>query len=236
VIELYGAVFAASIVGSLHCAAMCGPLIAVHGRGGLRHGAEFHHAGRLAGYAVLGAIAGAIGSAVDLAGRALAIQRGAMIVAGVVILGAGLVALAGALGWRAARRAAPSSTGGAFDVGVERLRRVSPRRRAALFGALSAALPCGWLWAFVVTAAGTGHAATGALVMAVFWAGTLPMLVGAALVLEPLLGALRARVPIVTAVVLLALGAAALTVRVPLLAPSDGVPACHRVHAPEGVR
>jgi uncharacterized protein len=233
VIGLCAAVLAASVVGSLHCAAMCGPLIAVHGKTGLRHGAAFHHAGRLVGYAMLGAIAGAIGSAVDLAGRALAIQRGAMIVAGAVILAAGLVALAGALGWRRPR---PAHPGGAFDVGVARLSRVSPRRRAALFGALTALLPCGWLWAFVVTAAGTGHAATGALVMAVFWLGTLPMLVGASLVLEPLLGALRTRVPIITAVVLLALGVAALTVRMPLLAPSDGVPACHRLQAPEGVR
>jgi len=232
VIALLGAVFAASVVGSLHCVAMCGPLIALHGKGGLRHGAALHHGGRLVGYATLGAIAGAVGSAVDVAGRALAIQRAAMIVAGAIVLAAGVFALATALGWHRPRPARP----GVFDVAVGRLRRVRPGRRAALFGALTALLPCGWLWAFAVTAAGTGHAATGAVVMAVFWAGTLPLLVGATVLLGPVLGALRARLPVVTAIVLLALGVAALTMRVPMLAPSGGVPACHRMHAPEGVR
>ncbi|MBE7450024.1 MAG: sulfite exporter TauE/SafE family protein [Kofleriaceae bacterium] len=44
------------------------------------------------------------------------------------------------------------------------------RARAALLGLLSAALPCGWLWAFVVVAAGTGSPVGGALVMTAFWA------------------------------------------------------------------
>jgi sulfite exporter TauE/SafE len=232
VIALLGAVLVASVVGSVHCVAMCGPLIALHGRGGLRHGAALHHAGRLAGYVVLGVLAGAIGSAVDLAGRALAIQRAAMIVAGVIMLVAGVVALATALGWH--RPSARPHR--AFDVAIGRLRRVSPGRRAALFGALTAVLPCGWLWAFVVTAAGTGHPAIGAAVMAVFWLGTLPLLVGATVVLAPVLGALRTRLPFVTAVILLALGTAALIVRMPLLVPADGVAACHRVEAPEPVR
>jgi uncharacterized protein len=230
---LLGAVFVASVLGSLHCAAMCGPLVAIHGRAGLRHGAAFHHLGRLVGYAALGALAGAVGSAVDLAGRALALQRVAMVVAGGVVLAAGLVALAKALGWRRDRPA----TRGAFDVAVGRLRRVPPRRRAVVFGALTALLPCGWLWAFVVTAAGTGHVAAGAAVMTVFWAGTLPLLVGATVLFAPLVGRLRERVPVLTAIVLLALGVAALVHRVPLLAPAgDDVPACHRAHAPAAAR
>jgi sulfite exporter TauE/SafE len=221
---------------------MCGPLIALHGRGGLRHGAALHHLGRLDGEAALGAIAGALGGAVDLAGRTVEVQRVAMIIAGAVVIGAGLVALATALGWPRpwlARRGATHEPGGrsprAFDVAVGRLRRVRPGRRAAMFGAVTALLPCGWLWAFVVTSAGTGHAATGALVMAVFWAGTLPLLVGATVLLAPVIGGLRSRLPVVTAIVLLALGTAALTMRAPLLAPSGAVPSCHRVVAPAGV-
>lgn len=220
-IALLGAVIAASVVGSVHCLAMCGPLIAVHGKAGLRHGAALHHVGRLAGYVALGGLAGVIGSAVDLAGRAVAIQRAAMIVAGAVIVIAGLVALATALGWQ--RR---PHTPKLFDVAVGRLRRVSPRRRAVLLGGLSAALPCGWLWAFVVTAAGTGSLLGGVMVMAAFWLGTMPMLVGATVILAPVLGALRARMPVITAVLLLALGTAAIALRVPLLAPTDGVPTC----------
>lgn len=44
-------------------------------------------------------------------------------------------------------------------------------------GMLTTLLPCGWLWAFAVTAAGTASPLIGAAVMAAFWIGTLPMLV-----------------------------------------------------------
>jgi sulfite exporter TauE/SafE len=71
---------------------------------------------------------------------------------------------------------------------------------------LSGFLPCGWLWAFVVTAAGTGGALKGAAVMTAFWAGTVPALVavgvGAQLVSAPL----RRHVPAVTAILLVVLG------------------------------
>jgi sulfite exporter TauE/SafE len=222
-IALLGAVIAGGVISGVHCVAMCGPLVALHGQAGLRHGAVLHHAGRLGGYVVLGALAGGIGSAVDLAGRAIAIQRAAMIVAGLVIIAAGLVAFATALGWQ--RRARPPAL---FDVAVARVRRVSPGRRAALLGALSAALPCGLLWAFVVTAAGTAHPLAGAAVMTAFWLGTLPLLLGATVVLAPLLGVLRARMPVVTAILLLALGTAALAMRAPLLDPAPAtIPACH---------
>ncbi|HSN56721.1 MAG TPA: sulfite exporter TauE/SafE family protein, partial [Candidatus Sulfomarinibacteraceae bacterium] len=81
-----------------------------------------------------------------------------------------------------------------------------PVVRAATVGLLSGVLPCGWLWAFVVVAAGTGSTAAGATVMAAFWAGTVPALLalgfGAQLVSLPL----RRHIPVVTAAILVALG------------------------------
>ena len=80
---------------------------------------------------------------------------------------------------------------------------------------LSAALPCGWVWAHAALAAGTGHPLLGALVMFAFWLGTLPMLLGIAAVAAPLLAALRQRAPWVAASLLVALGVAALVIRAP---------------------
>ena len=50
-----------------------------------------------------------------------------------------------------------------------------PVARALLLGLFSTLLPCGWLYAFAVLAAGTGGPWTGMLVMAAFWAGTVPV-------------------------------------------------------------
>jgi sulfite exporter TauE/SafE len=78
--------------------------------------------------------------------------------------------------------------------------------RAAALGVLTAAFPCGWLYAFLAAALGAGGPFGGALAMAVFWLGTVPALVGAGLVLHRLAGAFRARLPLVAALALIVLG------------------------------
>lgn len=61
---------------------------------------------------------------------------------------------------------------------LRRLMDRPPVVRAAATGLFTTLLPCGWLYAFVVTAAGTGSGTPlhGAALMAVFWLGTLPMM------------------------------------------------------------
>ena len=107
-IALLASVLGASVVGSLHCAAMCGPLQALyldpgHGRLARWHGALAHAGGRLGAYVTLGAIAGGVGAMVDLAGDLAAVQRVAMIVAGLAVISWGALALAAALGLAAPR-------------------------------------------------------------------------------------------------------------------------------------
>ena len=81
-----------------------------------------------------------------------------------------------------------------------------PVVRATVVGLLSGVLPCGWLWAFVVTAAGTGSALGGVMVMAAFWAGTVPVLLALGLGAQILSVPLRRHIPAITAVILVALG------------------------------
>lgn len=206
------AVLGASLVGSLHCVAMCGPLAALHlaptSRATLRLGV-IHALGRAVTYVGLGIGAGAAGRALDLAGELASVQRAAAIVAGLAILIWGLVAIARV--WWPRARAARGGT--AFSGALVRLRVQRPSTRAAMLGVLTGLLPCGWLWAFVVVAAGSAAPLHGAAIMAMFWLGTVPAMLGVTTVAAPLLRRVRARLPIATALVLVALGVVTLAGR-----------------------
>jgi len=144
----------------------------------------------------------------------------------VLVIGLGAVQLAAALG---APVPSPGS-GRLFRRALVPLRRRRPTTRAALLGLLTAALPCGWLYAFVLAAAGTGGAAGGALLMVAFWIGTVPMLAGVAALARPLAARLGRHRPLITAAALVVLGLAAIGLRAPMLA--HGVPAASSTEAP----
>lgn len=198
-------VLAASIVGSVHCIAMCGPLVGLHGGARTLRLSVVHSLGRLTTYVVLGALAGLVGSAIDLAGQLGHVQRAATVVAAAGIVGIALYPLV-ARGRTRSPRSAFSST-------LVRIRPRSVARRAWLVGALTGLLPCGWLWAFVVMAAGSASIAGGALVMATFWLGTAPAMIGLVRFAGPVIARMRARMPAITAAVLIAIGLGTLALR-----------------------
>jgi sulfite exporter TauE/SafE len=88
--------------------------------------------------------------------------------------------------------------------------------RAGLLGALTALLPCGWLYAFVLTAAGTGSAGSGSLIMLAFWAGTVPALLAVGLGVRLFATPLMRRAPALTAWLLVAIGITTLSGRLNL--------------------
>ncbi|HTL32879.1 MAG TPA: sulfite exporter TauE/SafE family protein, partial [Kofleriaceae bacterium] len=87
---LLAGVVATSVVGSLHCVAMCGPLVGMHGGAKTTRLAVVHSLGRLTTYVALGVLGGLIGSAVNLAGRVGDVQRAATLVAAGLIVGLGV--------------------------------------------------------------------------------------------------------------------------------------------------
>ena len=211
-LTLLTTVFVASLIGSLHCVGMCGGFVAFYsgadGSGGARrlfsHGA--YSAGRLVAYATLGLGAGAVGAALDIAGSMAGFQRIAAVVAGIVMVTWGVLALLHIGGLKLFRHGSGSTIAKWLGRGVSLVGGRPPIIRATAVGLLSGLLPCGWLWAFIITAAGTGSAAAGVAVMAAFWAGTVPVLlalgVGAQIMAVPL----RRHIPAVTALILVALG------------------------------
>ncbi len=208
------AVLVASLLGSVHCAAMCGAFVCFYATSGAssaswRHATPSHAAynlGRLISYVVLGLIAGALGGILDRAGMMAGVGKIAAVVAGVLMVAWGAGAVLAARGVRIPGPGVPAPWQRAMGAALQRVRNQPPVIRAAATGLVTTLLPCGWLYAFVVTAGGAGSPLRGALVMLVFWAGTLPMMLAVGYGARAFFGPLRARLPLVSAATIVVLG------------------------------
>lgn len=196
-----GALFLAGLAGGVtHCAGMCAPFVlaqagAAAGRTAARGGGGDgvlarlsgaallpYHLGRMLGYAALGALAG------GMAGLVTQLSGLRWPLAGLLLAAALLMAAQASArlpeGWRPARLLhLPALPGPGARLGalVGRLVAVPTGWRGVGLGLALSALPCGLLYAALAGAAATGSALAGAIAMAAFVAGTVPALVGVAL-------------------------------------------------------
>lgn len=215
---------AAGLASIPHCAAMCGPLAAFAcARRPARAALPRWQLGRMAGYALVGAVAGGAGTLV--VGAAASRWAPALVSWSF----AAALALLGLRLWprpaRSVQAAAPLRLRPRAPGVGERVLRAAAGS-PTLFGAATALLPCGALAAAVMLAASTASPATGAVSMTAFALGSAPGLVGAGW----LAGALaRVRTSVLPARVLagaLLAGALFLMIR-PIPALLWAVPACH---------
>ncbi len=232
-ISLMGTVLVASLLGSPHCAAMCGPFACLYAGQSEPRVAGPHMAynlGRLLSYLFLGTIAGIAGAGMNQLGAVAGLPRLAAIVAGTLMVLWGSLTILAALGARVPGASPPPGFRQLVGRLVARFQSRPPVVRAAALGLLTTILPCGWLYAFVATAAGTGSPTSGALVMAAFWLGTVPVMAAMGLAAQRALGPLRRRLPVLTAAALLVLGLLTIAGRVGITAggmPTSGVHATH---------
>lgn len=249
-LTLLGAVLVMSLLGSVHCVGMCGGFVAFYSGEDTSHSAWRAHAGyhaaRLVSYVSVGAAAGALGSAVDAAGSAFGLARGAALIAGLTMVGWALLLLGRELGLRLPAGNLGTKLGELATATLTPLARKPPVLRASLLGLASTLLPCGFLYAFYVTAAGTGSALGGATVMAVFWLGTVPLLLGLGASTARLARSARRHVPVLGALLLLSVGLLQVLGRLSVPASAmgtigsaleaspttDATPPCHRTEAP----
>lgn len=198
-------VVSASLLGSVHCAGMCGPFVAVYsGAGessprGMWRAHAAYHGGRAATYLGLGAVGGGAGKALDRLGDFAGLSHLAALVSGVLVILWGLAVFIPGLASRL-----PIAQ--LIEPGLIRLGKKPRVFRASLLGVFTPLLPCGWLYAFVLTAAGTGSVFGGLSVMGAFWLGTVPALLGMGAVLSRMGDSLRRRLPMLTGATLIALG------------------------------
>ena len=182
------AAFLAGLTGSLHCAAMCGPLLGLvcgHDAEKPAHprrlaGALAYNAGRITSYCIAGAATGAVGSA-GLALRGGPSAQHAMLIA----TSAALLMLAAYIaGWTAPAR-------GIESAGRVIWRRIEPFSRQFLpantpartyaLGLVWGWLPCGMVYVALIAAISTADPLQGALLMAAFGVGTLPSMLAVSL-------------------------------------------------------
>jgi sulfite exporter TauE/SafE len=162
---IISAAFLAGLLGSLHCVGMCGGLAASCTR--TPTGLPAWHLGRIATYAMLGALAGAFGQLlpgpawVPAALASVLLAWFALALAGMVpeprLMPPGLAS--------AGRRAAQSASPAAQFV----------------FGVVNGFLPCGLVYSALTVPVAVADPVRGALAMAAFGAGTIPALSVAAL-------------------------------------------------------
>lgn len=189
------AAFLAGIAGGVHCASMCGPIVAAcagprSGQGWRRVLA--YNSGRILSYTVAGVLAGTFGS------TALALRGGASAQTVMAALaGATMIVLAlnmaGYTPLRLRLEAAGSTIWRRLQPYSRRLLPAETLPRVFGLGMLWGWLPCGMVYAVLVTAAATAQPYEGALVMLAFGAGTLPNLVAIAFAAGRLRHAIRTK-------------------------------------------
>lgn len=170
------------LLGGLHCALMCGPLVI----GGCqsRQDKLGYLAGRTTIYALGGAALGAAGA--ELTASLGWLQTGAMLLLAASLILHGLTLLVRRRAPRLVRL--PARRKSMFQL----LAGLLPRRGLGL-GLATGLLPCGVLAGAFILAASTSHPVTGAAVMTVFSLASLPGLLAplfASRVARPLLGRL----------------------------------------------
>ena len=167
----------AGLVGSVHCAAMCGPIVVVIGaaapapRMNLSRQCTYS-AGRLFTYVFLGVTAAYVGDRISNAfPYAVQIQASLAVLAGGFLLiqtlsAAGLLPRRSSIAKPGIRALFSNLFRSAFQA--------TDKRSSFFAGMATGLLPCGLLYSIVVLAATTQSAVLAAAMMAAFWLGTIP--------------------------------------------------------------
>lgn len=228
--ELWTA-FLLGLVGSLHCAGMCGPLALAlpatgQGASGYLLGRVAYNLGRVTTYAFLGALFGLLGMTFVLTG----LQRWASLVAGAAIL-LGLAASS-----RYALNTPVLTLVGWLKKGFAQLLRKRTLVSLLCLGVLNGLLPCGLVYVACAGAVAAGGCINGMEYMVAFGLGTIPMMLGIALAGKKLQFSLRLRwqrvIPVCLVVLAALLILRGLSLGIPYLSPNlshdrGGCSACH---------
>lgn len=214
------------LLGGLHCLGMCGPIALALPRGDQKTrylvSKTLYNAGRILTYVILGAIVGAAGQMIAVAGW----QQGLSIASGVLLI---LMAL-----FSFSRQLDMSFL--APFVGLSRMVRkgLGPFIKQntylshVVFGTINGLLPCGLVYMAVAGALSTGSAGEGAVFMAAFGLGTFPWMFAVSLGQGWILSARRPRITRLIPVFVLLLGCLfilrGLNLGIPYVSPDLGSP------------
>lgn len=212
-------ILTASLAGSGHCVGMCGPFAILAGQSNSKSfvsrsiSVGNYHLGRLLTYLLLGLMAGSAGSLVDVGGSAMGLQRLAAWITGSIMIAYGVFAILRFSHMKSLHHALPERIGSLVQKAFRWTGRLSGSTRALAIGGVTAWLPCGWLYAFVLIALGTSNPWSGLAVMLIFWLGTIPLLSVFVFGIQKLSQPWKKWLPMATAMLLIASGVFTLSVR-----------------------
>lgn len=187
--------FLAGLAGSFHCIGMCGGIVAAislkdssNAFAARLRSQLFYNTGRIATYTALGAVAGLIGSSLDLMSMKV-VFRWFMVGANLMVI---MVGLSSALGLNVLNLSTLEGTGARFlTVPLKRLLAANSPLASLPLGLVLGFLPCGLVYAPLLAAAGTGSPVIGAATMAAMGLGTVPVLLAFGTASSAVSGALK---------------------------------------------
>lgn len=172
--------FVLGIMGSFHCAGMCGPIaiaLPLHGNtvSGKIFGGSLYNLGRSITYGLMGALFGLVGQGMAMMGfqQKVSVIMGSLMIVSILFPALFRNQYSLNKSWFSLVGKLKSTIGKMFSI----------RSYQSLFfiGMLNGLLPCGLVYMAIAGAIGTGSAAMGTLYMLLFGLGTIPMLLGISL-------------------------------------------------------
>lgn len=169
--------FLTGLLGSFHCAGMCGPIalaVPTTGKSTTERllSKVVYNSGRIATYALLGGLLGAFGLGLKLAGM----QQSISIAAGILIIWVAIFSTKAIEKW----------IGNPFSLlkgkTLSKLFQSPSLPSVFSIGLLNGLLPCGFVYVGLIGSVATQNAAEGAFFMALFGLGTFPMMLGVGMV------------------------------------------------------
>ena len=223
---------AIGLVGSLHCMGMCGPIVVAlplkkHNLASKITGTLLYNLGRVVTYGTMGILFGLLGKGISMAG----FQRWTSIILGIAMIVSVLfpivfrekITLGNLLGGMAARL-------------ILRLKKLFTNRSYGSLlgiGLLNGLLPCGLVYVAIAGAVSTGGIASGAIFMALFGLGTIPLLLTATITSDFLGQRIRLKLQRVVPVFVFMLGVLfilrGMSLGIPFVSPDSGKLAPHEM-------
>lgn len=206
--------FLAGLAGSTHCIGMCGGIVAALAVAGEHNAPRDRHLlqlcynlGRVTTYTALGAAAGLLGESLDLF-RFTGVTQWVFAGANLFVMLAGIGTLLRST--RFSLSLLDRCCGTRFSGVLAWVARGRSPLRAYPLGLVLGLMPCGLVYAPLVTAAGTGSPLRGSLMMLALGLGTTPLLLGTGSISALLSSRLRGNLFRVVGLLVALMGAAGL--------------------------
>lgn len=210
------------LMGSFHCAGMCGPIaiaLPLHGNTHLQKifGGTLYNLGRTITYGIMGAIFGMLGQGIQLIG----FQQKVSVIMGVLMIISVLFPKLFKNQYRMDK--SWFSFVGKLKKTIGQMFSIRSFQSLFFIGMLNGLLPCGLVYMAIAGAIGTGGVAEGSLYMILFGLGTIPMLLAISLAGNVMSLAIRNKInkliPVLVVVVGLLFVLRGLSLGIPYLSP-----------------